>query len=261
MTLEPVPKPEGAGNTLAGPAKTPTLLGIQKVLRDCFERVLLGVVTGAPGIGKTTAGLDFARSTRRVVYYRASPVAVTSAAFIRDFSRHVGVHSRERQGCLSINGEIKSRLSDPWNGTKLIVADEAQALSINAIETLREYFDTCRVGLCFLGNSELAHKVTHTKSDDKLAPMVSRAEAELHIEASLPEDLLAVASHQGLDARCTDWIVSLGSTIGLRRMISIINRARQMSTDNQITKADLEAAIKHVLGHGQEEHRAKRKSS
>lgn len=119
------------------------------------------VACGDAGAGKTMAALEYVRrNPNTTILIKISPT----------FSTKIGVaqllaHELKIKGSNSrkIHIELR-RLLD--GSDKMIIVDEAQFLSIGAIEDLRCLAEECGIGLALIGNMKIMSKMTGNREED-----------------------------------------------------------------------------------------------
>jgi DNA transposition AAA+ family ATPase len=216
-------------------------IGNVRVMRDLFRRlcerpcILLGYAP--PGSGKT----DVARAL--IPEFRANGIELfriycRAAISKRDLMRRVAVACGSI-GDISIERTI-SNLRYDYSGKRVaLYFDEAQHLSVECLETVRELYDELHWSLCFAGSHQLDRIFTKWAGDleqlerrvtDKVTlPAVTSKEAEGIIRSELPSlDLVKVrglveSSH--VDIR-SDGIVQRYLSIG--RVMANVRELQQL---------------------------------
>jgi DNA transposition AAA+ family ATPase len=118
------------------------------------------MITIAAGNGKTTACRHF-RNTRPHVYLMTvSPHTRTAHATLIDLAEALGVRENNPAKLTRAIGERLQRIG---SGTLLII-DEAQNLSDDAINQLRHFTDVYECGLALVGNNEIYKRLRDNPS-------------------------------------------------------------------------------------------------
>lgn len=119
------------------------------------------VITLGPGMGKTTAIREARRLRPNTFVVTLSPSVQTVPAVMREVAIAVGIPSHPRELRTRIGEKIRR------NGRKtLLMIDEAQNLSDDAVQELRHLFDIYEVGLALLGNEDVYTRWGATKPRD-----------------------------------------------------------------------------------------------
>ncbi|GIX12025.1 AAA family ATPase [Elioraea sp.] len=127
---------------------TPTAEAITGCLEHAQHMPDLAVVTGGPGVGKTTSAQAYRARTPNVWLLTGEPVHGSPRALLEDLAEALG---------LAVSGVSSQRLSraivQRVRGTGgLIVVDEAQHLTSTVLDQLRTLHDLAEIGVALLGN-------------------------------------------------------------------------------------------------------------
>lgn len=133
------------------------------------------VVVGAAGIGKTSTILEYQRANSRVYVLGADKTCVSPNAMLMKLAKAMGV-TEKRSVWLSEGIIDKVR-----NANALIVIDEAQHLSTDALDQLRSIPDATECGIVVAGNESLLGRLTGKSGSDAAlyAQLFSRVGARL----------------------------------------------------------------------------------
>lgn len=127
---------------------TPTAEAIGRVLQHARAAADMVVVSGPPGIGKTAAVCAFTRRTPNVWKITGHPMLRSPRAAMAKLAETVGLMKEVRPD------QAHSALVQRMRGTNgLIIADEANHLTSEALDQLRCLHDEAEVGLAFVGNA------------------------------------------------------------------------------------------------------------
>ena len=126
----------------------------------------LAVACGDAGIGKTQAALKYVRDhEQNSIYIYVPPCMKTSNAIIKAIGSKLGIRKRAMD-------EIWTAIAEKLTDGMIIILDEAQHLSYEAIETLRSFSDIFNndgktLGVCLIGN-EVTIECTNGKSGQEI---------------------------------------------------------------------------------------------
>ncbi len=139
------------------------------------------VIGTGPGTGKTMTIDEYANRAGPVWKATMKPSSNSLLSMIQAVLKALGVEQR-RLSTADASAVVVQRVT----GRKgLLVIDEANWLSLEAIEELRFWHDTTGVGICLLGNEELVQSIKTGRKRDQLARLMSRL-AHMH-EQRTPE--------------------------------------------------------------------------
>ena len=133
----------------AGPewAETPTARRVLGALWYAQLASDIAVVYGGAGLGKTTATKRYAGIKPGVWVATMSPSAYTLHSCLERAAAAVGLRSAHGRAA-----RIEADLADRLEGARgLLVVDEAQHLSVQALEGLRSLHDATATGLALVG--------------------------------------------------------------------------------------------------------------
>lgn len=127
---------------------TPTAEAITSVLLHARAAADLVVVSGPPGIGKTSAACQFTRRTPNVWKIVGHPMLRSPRAALEELARIAGLMNE--RGLANVHRSIVQRVRGTGG---LIIVDEANHLSSEALDQLRSVHDEADVGLALMGNA------------------------------------------------------------------------------------------------------------
>lgn len=229
---------------------TPTAGKILDLLNLCSRLHMIGLIVGEAGVGKTTT---FARyksknwSTAFIVTCNSATAAVSPALkrvgeAVNAYYVHSGHHARM--------DAIKDRLyaGAVW---KMLIVDEAQHLSDDALESLRGIFDETGCGLVLAGNPHLPSR--RSWKTGKFAQLTSRIGPRLDLKCPVPGDVTALCDHYGAkDPRSKKLFADVVNRGGSLRQIGFVaERAYDMIGDSDGLTHDAIAAVLEEMGMAQ----------
>lgn len=128
----------------------------------------LVVITGAPGVGKTTTCEEYRRRTPNVWMLTGEPAYRSPALLLEDLAETLGLESYSSR---RVSREIIKRL----RGTAgLIIVDEAQLLSSEALDQLRSLQDQAKIGVALVGNETVYGRLEGKSRAVEFAQLFSR---------------------------------------------------------------------------------------
>ena len=166
----------------------------------------LVVVCGEAGVGKTTACEEYERSRPNVWLLTGEPSFSSTHALLEELCEVIGVTER------SPSRRSRSIIARVRGSSGLIVIDEAQHLSVAAIEQLRSIHDKGRIGLALVGNAGVYARLQGDSRGNVTPQLSSRIGLRLQRKTARAEDVDAI-----LDA----WGVT---DDGVRRLLRVVAR-------------------------------------
>lgn len=166
--------------------ETETSTRIQTLL-ELAHMGRITLVATSPGTGKTMTVRDYSERAQPVWIATMKPSCHSLNAMVLEVHKALGLEPRYQYAAAAsrvVIDRIKGRRG-------LLVIDEANHLSIEAIEELRSWHDETGVGLCLMGNEELLQRIETGRMRDRLARLNGRIAAKHVQRLPLREDVEA----------------------------------------------------------------------
>lgn len=230
----------------ASPAYLPLKFSVE-VERMISVAQIMGtvvMVTASAGIGKSTTGREFVRTHANSFMVTISPFTSTTHNMLTEVAAAIGV---EERNATRLNRAIAKRLARIGDGTVLVV-DEAQNLSDEAINQLRHFSDdtACRCGIVLLGNSATYKRFSQWGKDDRYAQLARRIFKRIRAERPHVDDVAAFIDAWGItDDAQVEYLMGIGmkpGTLGQVDMTIKLARMAAQGAGRALTLADLRAA-------------------
>lgn len=174
---------------------TPTSEKVTAALTYAQLTHTIALVYGHPGVGKTQAIKQYARTGNNVFCITASKSRTNELETMYELALAMGISDAPYQrGALS--RLLRQRLRDT---NALIVIDESDWLNYDAIEELRILQEECNIGLAFAGNHKVYDRLTGGSRSVDFARLFSRVAKKVVINNVLAGDV---------DAFCQAWNVT-----------------------------------------------------
>ncbi len=215
--------------------------------RLCSIAQIMGTVvmaTAEAGIGKTTAGREYVRTHANSYMVTISPNTRAVHTMMGEIADAIGV---EEKSSSRLTRAIARRLQRTGDGTVLVV-DEAQNLSDDAINQLRHFSDdqACRCGIVLLGNSQTYNRFASWGKGEKYGQLNSRVFKRIKAERPSEADLAAFIDGWGIsEPEQVQFLVGIGMKPGALRQVDMTIKLARMSAQGlgrDLTLADLRAA-------------------
>ena len=133
---------------------TPTADAITAVLQHARAAADMVVISGPPGIGKTSAVCAYTRRTPNVWKIVGNPLLRSPRAAMEDLARVAGLMNE--RGLANVHRALVHRM----RGTSgLVIVDEANHFSSDALDQLRSLHDEAEIGLALVGNATVFNRL------------------------------------------------------------------------------------------------------
>ena len=191
-----VAEPQNKFDDHCGPiptwVQTPTAQAIEGALNYARSRPSIAVVYGGAGVGKTTAIWRYARDSKDVWIFEASKSRASMLEALRAVYELMTGYKCEEKRSSTISRMILERLQWWCRDRGLLVVDEAQHLTIDAIEEFRALHDSAGIGLVLAGNESVYAQLTGRTRRAEFAQLFSRVGKRLRLDKPTAEDVLAI---------------------------------------------------------------------
>lgn len=167
----------------------------------------LVMVSGAAGVGKTSAAMAYRGQSTNVWLLTAEPCISTSRMLLDELADLLGVI--ESRSTHRISRAIVQRMT---NSRGLLIVDEAQHLGTATLDQVRTLHDLSGVGVVVMGNEAVANRVEGGSRRPEFAQLFSR----VGMRVSRPRP-----SKRDIEALLDAWAVA---DAGARRLLAAIAR-------------------------------------
>lgn len=144
-------------NRIEKPGFCPELHNAQQVMfaaRFAHHNNKIAMVYGAAGAGKTTALKHYAANNPGVIYVTANACTQTARAILYMISEALG-----KIPTGSVFLVMRDLVAALRNTNRLIIIDEADHLSLKALQAVRNLYDEAGVGLLLSGNERIKNQM------------------------------------------------------------------------------------------------------
>ncbi len=181
--------------------ETPTAMKIMGALAHAQDLPDMVSIFGGPGLGKTVAVTQFARDQRERVWVATmTPASSALVSSLEQVCEALGI-GEATGGARRLSAAIRKKV---MRTRGLIIIDEAQHLSMAAIEELRAIHDATRIGLAFVGNeTSFTRLVGGAKSSNYAnhAQISSRLGMKVRLKPPHENDVIGVARGLGVTGK------------------------------------------------------------
>ncbi len=142
-------------------------------------------VTGVPGVSKTATARQFAEDFPRTWYAAMNPATGGVPTMLLAVLRAMG-DSDSKGTPQALMDRVSAKAKEAKG---LLIIDESQHLTQQAIEALRAINDEVRIGIALLGNEIASSRVGHTGTKAEFAQVSSRIAMRRWFAAPDPRDV------------------------------------------------------------------------
>lgn len=189
----------------------------------------IAVEYGDAGNSKTYCARRYADEHPNVWIVTANPIISTKVPLLEAIAMELGVRGVRRQA-LALYSAVINKVTDSGG---LLIIDEAQHLRHEALETIRAIHDQTGVGLAFIGNDVVYHRISGGSRQAEFAQLFSRVDKRVPVRGPRPPDI---------ENFCDAWKIGAGPQ---RELIGKISG--QGGGIRQITKV-MQLATMYALG-------------
>lgn len=157
---------------------TPTSRKILAVFSYAQMAQDLAVVYGGAGTGKTSSAKQYQRSNPSVWLATMKPDTASVVTCLEEVADAVGLRNLPGMGAARMRREIVAKIR---HSAGLLIVDEAQHLSVAALEELRSIHDEVEVGLVLQGNELIYSRLTGKTRAANFAQLFSRIGKRLRL--------------------------------------------------------------------------------
>lgn len=181
---------------------------VLNAIKHCKINKTVSIVYGDAGVGKTMAYKAYLKDDPMAVGFTAMPVYANIAGVNRLIARKLNIAGR---GAIEITESILGKLE---GSDRVIIIDEAQHLTIKAINHLRCISDAADIGICLIGNTEIYAKIKQARRDEDNAQIYSRfgMRRELSTADIKKADVQAVFGDYGIDDEAMEMLYRICQT-------------------------------------------------
>ncbi|ATJ89396.1 hypothetical protein HK16_10785 [Acetobacter senegalensis] len=152
----------------------------------------IGLITGNAGVGKTMSAEEYKKNTPNVWMMTADSSMRSPTAILRELTEILDAN--EKRGPRMMASVIQR-----VRGTRgLLIVDEAQNLTTEAIDLLRTIFDRGQIGLVFMGNEPLRGRIEGMGRQTTHAQIFSRVGMRKNRAKPQVKDILQVLDAWGI---------------------------------------------------------------
>lgn len=238
---------EVAASVPTGPGYLPLefAVSVERMISIAQIMGTMVMVTAEAGVGKTTAGREYVRTHANAYMTTISPHTRTTHNMLAEIAATIGVEEKNTSRLVRTIGRRLQRTGD---GTVLVI-DEAQNLSDDAINQLRHFVDdpACRCGIALLGNSATYARFQQWGSQgEKYGQLTRRIFKRIRADRPTEDDLATFIDSWGItEPSQVAFLMGVGLKPGALGQVDMtIKLARMVAqgAGRDLTLADLRGA-------------------
>jgi hypothetical protein len=208
----------------------------------------IAVIYGGAGLGKTTGVKRYAARNPNVWRVTARPATASLMAMLELVANALELRDIQNRPS-AYTTEIARRMT----GTRgLLVVDEAQHVSTQALEELRSIHDDAEVGLAMVGNEAVYSRLTGGSRKATFAQLFSRVGIKQRVRLPTRADTDAILAAWGVEgAKEREWSHQVATLPGgLRGLAQTLRQARLLSSqeDGAVDLRALQTAWRNLGG-------------
>lgn len=188
----------------------------------------ISLIYGDAGLGKTVSLKEYVKSHTDTIYIELKDCDKSTKGVCEKILFCIG---KEKRGVDRLLVDTITEYLQ--NNPKLIIIDEAQHLSIRALENLRAINDSTETGIVLCGNPTVYDRM-HGRGQAHFAQLYSRIGIRRHIIEPSLEDIFSIFETYNLDKESLLYLHQLAlQRGGIRNCVKVLNIALQLRVNEK----------------------------
>lgn len=184
----------------------------------------IAIIYGGAGLGKTSAIRQYDTLALNVWHVTMTPASASVVTALEEICAALGVN--EFGGAAKLFRAVVRKVRGTGG---LLVIDEAQHLSVAALDQIRSIHDATEIGVALVGNTEVYARMTGGNRAAYLDRLYSRIGKRLALRQSTKEDIAAILKAWGIgDAKCRATLEEIARKPGALRGLTKVLRLAAM---------------------------------
>ncbi|MCP1375354.1 AAA family ATPase [Dyella lutea] len=209
----------------------------------------MAVIYGNPGVSKSDTNKYYSKNSPNVWIATMTPSTSGVVTALQEIAEALGLDADG--GARAIKKRICKRVLDT-NG--LLICDEAQHLSVAALDEIRAIHDATGVAIALVGNEGVFARMHGGREATKLDRLQSRIGKRLKIPQATTEDIKALIAAWGItDEKCERTLVEIARRPGALRTLTKTLRLASMyaaAEGRAVCCEDVRAAATELMDGG-----------
>ncbi|MGA7438613.1 MAG: AAA family ATPase [Luteibacter sp.] len=226
---------------------TPTAMRVLGALSYAKIASDIAVIYGGAGLGKSSACKQFREQMPNVWIATMAPSTAGVVTALEQICDDLGL--TPGGGARRMSRAIAKRVRDTRG---LLIIDEAQHLSVPALDEIRSIHDATEIGVALVGNDGVFARMAGGRNAQQLDRLYSRVGKKLRLTASSEQDVTEIIKAWGVeDMKCRAALVAVAREGGhLRRLTKTLRLASMHAAADggrAICCEDVRAAINELM--------------
>ena len=224
-----------------GYVPTPTSLAFMDCLEQAQYAADMVVIAGVAGLGKTKSCIRYGQTHAQVWMMTADPSCSSALRVMGRLCDAIGVRET------TVSNRPHRAIGKLTGSGGLLIVDEAQHLTVEALEQLRYVYDQSGIGLAFVGNPEVWSRLDGGGRKSHMAQLFSRVGMRVVKMRAMRKDADALLEAYEIEDEGVRRLLRViaGKPGALRGMVKTLRVARMrasQSDDGLLTVDDVQAA-------------------
>lgn len=203
---------------------TPTAARILGALGYAQMAGDIAVIHGGPGVGKTEANKFYRDSSPNVWIATMDPSTAGVVTALQAICDALGL--APGGGAWQMSRAICKRVRDTHG---LLIVDEAQHLSIQALEQIRSIHDSTGIAIAFVGNDGVFARMAGGRNEQQLDRLRSRVGKRLSLKRPTETDVTTLLKAWSIeDTKCRSTLLKIADSSGALRLLTKVLRLASM---------------------------------
>lgn len=202
----------------SAPAYVPTPISVKIIGALSYAQIAgdIACIYGGAGLGKTQSIEQYARVSLNVWHVTMKPSTSSVVPALEEICAVLQI--AEQGGAAKLARAIVRRMRATGG---LLVIDEAQHLSVAALDEIRSIHDAIGIGIAFVGNEKLYASMTGGNRAANLDRLHSRIGKRLSLTKATENDVVALIKAWGInDSRCRNTLLDIARKPGALRTLT-----------------------------------------
>lgn len=207
-----------------GYISTPTSARILGALAYAQMAGDIAIAYGNAGVGKTASCAHYRTSSPNVWIATMTPSTSGVVTALQEICEALGLDASG--GARAMNKRVERRVRDTHG---LLIVDESQHLSVQALDEIRSIHDATGIGIAFVGNDGVFARMAGGRNAQQLDRLYSRIGKRLRLQQSSEADIVALIKAWGIvDAKCHATLIAVARGPGALRTLTKTLRLASM---------------------------------
>lgn len=226
---------------------TPTAARVLATLAYAQMGADIVTIYGGAGLGKTSAIMHYQVSNPNVWVATMTPSTAGVVTALEEICEAMALATGG--GARKMAKGVARRVRDTHG---LLVIDEAQHLSVQALDEIRAIHDATGIGIALVGNEGVFSRMAGGRNAQQLDRLFSRVGKKLPLRSSTEADVLTLVKAWGItDEKCHKTLIEIARGAGALRTLTKTLRLASMNAAAEgrgVCCQDVRAAAQELMG-------------